>query len=253
MNKAWTYLSGLVLNGAEPEQDDAGSLDRMIREHPYFSGLHLMKALQSSSLERPEAGADRAKAALYFPDPHWLKLLLNDTAMLVPEGRVTEDAHASIPDPEPPSPAEVTTPDLPSEPAGAPQEEPVREAVESENVLAFEPLHTVDYFASQGIRFNPETGKDQLSLKMKSFTEWLKSMKRIHPERMGGMGEEDAVVKDIAETSNLASEVNTEAMAEVYLKQGLREKAIETYLKLSLLDPSKSAYFALRIKEIKEN
>jgi hypothetical protein len=45
----------------------------------------------------------------------------------------------------------------------------------------------------------------------------------------------------------------TEAMAEVYLKQGLREKAIEVYDKLSLQNPLNSHIFADKISQIKEN
>jgi len=42
-------------------------------------------------------------------------------------------------------------------------------------------------------------------------------------------------------------------MAEVYLKQGLAEKAIEIYQKLSLQNPANSHIFASRISSIKEN
>ena len=40
-------------------------------------------------------------------------------------------------------------------------------------------------------------------------------------------------------------------MAEVWEKQGNPEKAIDIYNKLSLLEPSKSTYFAAKIEEIK--
>ena len=45
-------------------------------------------------------------------------------------------------------------------------------------------------------------------------------------------------------------EVVTEAMAEVLLLQGKRDKALAVYDKLSLLNPDKRAYFAARIKEL---
>ena len=51
---------------------------------------------------------------------------------------------------------------------------------------------------------------------------------------------------------NQPEAILTEAMAEVYLKQGLREKAIDVYNKLSLQNPNKSAYFAARITEIEQ-
>src|SRR6185312_15634128 len=45
--------------------------------------------------------------------------------------------------------------------------------------VSFEPLHTVDYFASQGIKINEEAlANDHLVKQVKSFTAWLKSMKK---------------------------------------------------------------------------
>ncbi len=119
--------------------------------------------------------------------------------------------------------------------------------------IAFEPLHTVDYFASQGIKITEEVlADDKLGTQMKSFTEWLKSMKKIHPLKLQ---EENSLAEDIiqsaAEVSNIDIEVLTEAMAEVLIKQDKKDKAIEMYNKLSLINPSKSAYFAAKIESIK--
>jgi hypothetical protein len=122
--------------------------------------------------------------------------------------------------------------------------------------IPFEPLYTIDYFASQGIKIAAEaTPKDQLSLKLRSFTEWLRAMKKLHPEKIDKDFNQDQEeqVRVIAESSNASEIVYTEAMAEVYIKQGKRGKAREVFEKLSLLDPGKSAYFAVRIKELKEN
>jgi hypothetical protein len=58
-------------------------------------------------------------------------------------------------------------------------------------------------------------------------------------------------VADLAHHSLDEKQVWTEAMAEVWIKQGERQKAIRIYEKLSLLDPSKSAYFAGKIKTLK--
>lgn len=116
------------------------------------------------------------------------------------------------------------------------------------------PYHTIDYFASLGIKINMEAGKDELSLKVKSFTAWLKTMKRLQPCA------ETVTIKDIQaildtqnEKENQSEAVLTETMAEVYLKQGLREKAIEVYDKLSLQNPLNSHIFADKISQIKEN
>ncbi|MEO6219365.1 MAG: hypothetical protein ABIO81_02980, partial [Ginsengibacter sp.] len=119
--------------------------------------------------------------------------------------------------------------------------------------MLFEPLHTVDYFASLGIRISDEPlTNDKLGNQMKSFTEWLKSMKKIHPDKLP---EQNSLAEDIiqsaAEVSNIDTEVLTEAMAEVLIKQDKKDKAIEMYNKLSLINPSKRAYFAGKIESIK--
>ena len=66
----------------------------------------------------------------------------------------------------------------------------------------------------------------------------------------------------VAEEGDVESEIVTEAelqdeddmvseeLAEVYLAQGLKDMAIETYRKLSLLNPEKSIYFAELISKI---
>ncbi|HRQ16712.1 MAG TPA: hypothetical protein PL085_06545 [Agriterribacter sp.] len=121
-------------------------------------------------------------------------------------------------------------------------------------LIPIEPLYAVDYFASQGIKLGNEDGKDKLSQKLRSFTEWLKTMKRIHPEKLEQEmdTQTSSVIQHIAEHSNELEDVVTEAMAEVYARQGLRNKAAEVYQKLSLLNPNKRAYFAARISKLNE-
>jgi hypothetical protein len=117
--------------------------------------------------------------------------------------------------------------------------------------FTFEPYHTVDYFASQGIRFKEdEKPKDQFGKQLKSFTEWLKTLKKV-PETGQPPAKEDKNVTQMADQSLADREVVTEAMADVWEKQGNHEKAINTYHKLSLLNPLKSAYFAAKIEQLK--
>ena len=83
----------------------------------------------------------------------------------------------------------------------------------------------------------------------------VKSMKRLPATEMSK--DIDATtenkVQHLAQDSVHQSEVVTEAMAEVWIKQGNKEKAIETYNKLGLLNPSKKAYFADLIENLKRS
>lgn len=119
--------------------------------------------------------------------------------------------------------------------------------------LSFEPYHTVDYFASQGIRIREEEkNPDSFSRQLRSFTEWLKTMKRLPTgEAVVGSPTDERKVAQLAEHSIQDRDVLTEAMAEVWEKQGDLAQAIRIYEKLSLLDPAKSSYFAAKIDQLK--
>lgn len=125
--------------------------------------------------------------------------------------------------------------------------------------LSFDPYHTIDYFASLGIKLSPEIKPDdKLGRQLKSFTEWLKSMRRL-PEAVIETGAEESQdmrdarnqhIEKIAAHSLVEKEIVTEAMADVLVKQGKKEKAAGLYRKLSLLNPDKSAYFAAKIDDL---
>ena len=126
----------------------------------------------------------------------------------------------------------------------------------AETDLTFQPYHTVDYFASQGIKFVPEEKPtDRFGKQLRSFTEWLKTMKRLPQIEVSNITDivSEEKVEQMAEHSIDQREVITETMAEVWIKQGNKEKAIETYNKLSLLNPDKSAYFASLAEQLKNS
>lgn len=156
-------------------------------------------------------------------------------------------------------PATATEESRTAEPQVSPAEKPVEitespataPKPESDSFL-FEPYHTVDYFASQGIRLQEEKlGNDNLSKQVKTFTQWLRSMKKIYTEEHHQMEQqEEATVLGIANHSNQPEEVLTETMARVLVQQGKNRQAAEIYRKLSLLHPEKSAYFASLLHDL---
>lgn len=189
--------------------------------------------------------------------------LVEETPATPPAPELPVEETAETPDsgspvaetPAPETPADTVTPPPPAplngllgdyKPVISESEEPV-----------FEPYHTIDYFASQGIKLRQEDLKDKLGKQLKSFTEWLRSMKRIAPVQQeaiqaGSMDDtQQQSIQEIAGHSIEGKEVITEAMAEVWVKQGSKQKAIAIYEKLSLLNPAKSPYFAARIEQIK--
>jgi hypothetical protein len=129
---------------------------------------------------------------------------------------------------------------------------PVKEEEQLE--ISKEPMHTVDYFASQGIKIDlSKIPQDKLTTQLRRFTDWLKYMKSDNPNPidLGTNQDLEDAVGIIAQTSNEQKEIVTETMAEVLQKQGQLDKAIQLYIKLSFLNPEKSAYFAAKIQHLK--
>jgi len=129
---------------------------------------------------------------------------------------------------------------------------PVSEEAKLE--ITREPLHTTDYFASQGIKIDlSQIPQDKLTTQLRRFTDWLKYMKTDNPTAVDLETRhdlEEAVIL-IAKTSNEQKEIVTETMAEIFQKQGQIQKAIQLYIKLSFINPEKSAYFAAKIQHLK--
>ena len=272
------------------EQCSLQELEQFAGRHPYFGAAQLLLA-KKMQLENSDGYREQLqKTYLFFHNPLWVHRLLGETEQAPPEmeqanetarvadvtGGDNNKTGLTMPAPveETPSeevPVEIATP-VPEETVAISTEmqaEPVQpsepvaengaEALKEDNsaanndALVFEPYHTVDYFASQGIRYRPEDKpQDKFGRQLKSFTDWLKVMKRLPATEIAAAAEPAAEkkVEQMAERSLQEKDVVTEAMADVWIKQGNRERAREIYRKLSLLDPSKSAYFASKIEEL---
>ena len=214
--------------------------ERIAEKYPWCSLAQLSSLVYAKKKNTSQFAEQATKTALFFNNTNWLNWQLE----LLSKTEVEKSELEEIP---------AQTDEEPNEKIRQSLSQISSKADTKEETIEFEQLHTVDYFLSQGIKITdtPVTN-DKLGNQMKSFTEWLKSMKKIHKEKtIAGDDQTDKTIQQIAEHSNADAEVVTEAMADVLLKQHKTEKAIEVYEKLSLLNPSKSAYFAAKIESLK--
>ena len=281
MNAQINQLVKSLLKKETLEQCSLRELEQFADRHPYFGAAQLLltKKLQ---IENPDRYDEQLqKTFLFFHNPLWVEHLLNETGhaeIISPAKKeevksapiVVEQAEIAVVtcvDKKEPEPIQTITDKIPEPIADASEqkveEEPIfniptlkMEAIDPATAeLVFEPFHTVDYFASQGIRFKEEEQpKDKFGLQLKSFTDWLKTMKRLPVSEITSAVVESSEkkVEQLAEHSLTDRDVVTEAMAAVWEKQGNAAKAIEVYTKLSLLDPSKRLYFAAKIDNLKK-
>jgi hypothetical protein len=229
--------------------DNKAILDNIVKEHPYF-GLAQYFLLKNTDKSSGEYATTAQKVSLIFNDDFLLNKQLNERPYEVAPEIQEEKYELAATEPEPvPEPESVPEPvtELPAE-------EPVATSDTTEPEIMFEPLHASDYFASQGIKLSEDMmGNDKLGKQLKSFTSWLKTMKKVHPDKISETGRAtDTAIQFIAEKSNQEEDIVTEAMAEAYILQNKHAKAVDTYEKLSLLNPSKSAYFAAKIESLKK-
>lgn len=220
-------------------------LQDLAKQYPYSSAMQLLYTAKLKTADSNDYRDQLQKTLLFFDNPLWLQLVLeesNETDTLnenqnLPEKEVQE---------EPQNAGQSPVLDLSSlkfekkEPTG--------------NELLFEPYHTVDYFASQGVKYKAdEKPNDKFGQQLKSFTEWLKILKKSPSAEINTNNDstQEQKVEQLAADSIENRNVVTEAMAEVWEKQGNASKAIEIYNKLGLLNPSKSSYFAAKIEHLK--
>lgn len=221
------------------------ALQQLAEQYPFFGPGQFLLAKKLYATDREAFGKQVKKTALYFSNPLWLHHLLTSNA----------DRDAALPTPGQTEKLLQDDPDSqPVQSSGSHPEPLLKVMLQHEPVtdqLELPAYHTIDYFASQGIQLRLEEEADKLGKQLKSFTEWLKTMRRL-PQAAAPQGEkinEEAIYQQ-ASSSLEEREIVTETMAEVLVKQQNTQKAIQIYNKLGLQYPSKKAYFAAKIQAL---
>ncbi len=284
MTKETDYIIQSMLEGESLEEITLDELRVLTEKYPYSSIVHFLYTCKLKSIYHIDFPEAVTKTAIFFNDPYWLNFQLSeDTEM----GNIKksgyeynlqerkeeakpqlngnsesdstwqdEDGYEYADEKEETVAAILEDEKSNKEPFNFPQLKP-SETIHGDSLdqlIPIEPYHTVDYFASQGIKLGHSFEKDELGTKVKSFTDWLRTMKKLQPEAPEIRSSESLYPQlNKQEVQLPVHEIITEAMAEVYLKQGLKEKAIEVYNKLSLQNPANKHIFAAKLSLIKEN
>lgn len=165
------------------------------------------------------------------------------------------------------------------------------ETIEIREEIWIQPASADDYFLQQGIHVSndlpeadeilhqeqTEEEKEKALMVVMSFSEWLKHIsshnKKAKEEEadkkaLKTMWQQQKLAAAIEEESDeipeqvfemavnsisRKDELVSESLAEVYAKQGKKEKAIGMYQKLSLLNPEKNTYFAAKIENLQKD
>jgi hypothetical protein len=265
MHELINKLAFSLFRKSSLEQCSTEEIEHLAKQYPYFSSAQLLLAAKQKQTDHSEFEKQLISTSLHVNSPLWLDHLLKSKSSQ--EKIVIEEKIIETEVDEEPNNDElvlersrhefvvVSKPEEKLTTAPAPALPTIEKAGAKDQALVFEPYYTVDYFASQGIKNNlEEKPKDRLGQQLKSFTDWLKTIRQMPPQQIAALntdsGSEEKVVQ--LATHSLAEEnVDTEAMAEVWIKQSQPEKAIKIYEKLSLLNPSKSSYFAVLIEKLK--
>ena len=217
-----------TLNFSNLENTAIEDLARLSIQYPYSSFLQFLYTSRLHAAQDSDFKEIATKTSLFFPNSAWYQFILDKKTSL---DNLSSFKHQSLVNLKVDQSGPFTPDGL---------------------TIEVEPYHTIDYFASQGIKIGLGDDKDDLGKKVKSFTAWLKTMKRMQPETDTIEANQHESQVDLASLDE-SETVLTEAMADVYLKQGLSLKAIEIYKKLSLQTPDNSHIFADKISAIKEN
>ena len=188
MNNIVNTISSSILS-KDFKDLSADELLKLSTDHPFSGALQLLYAQKLKDENNGDFALQWQKALLYFNNPLFVHHVLNSataSTQIVEESRETievGDQEIKVDQPEIEKGIEfsVDQPEEDQQALNIPglKIEPIDPAKAS---LSFTPYHTIDYFASQGIKISNEIkSADKFGNQLKSFTSCIKEMRR-YPE-----------------------------------------------------------------------
>ena len=257
-------------------------MEEVIDRYPYFQLIHTLIAKAKHDQQAPDAYAALGRAAIYAPDRRLLRRVFYDELTVVlpdseTEAKPPDLAAATVADSDEPLTAnsiETTTVEEGTDPSKDKALTPIAEESRSDQTFEEEESDSLreelaktleDLRASRGHVAEPrsvveeEPDAEDISVPRTDVPrtrqqEIIDRFVAANPQITRETSATNENAPDLsAPSSAFQDDLVTENLAEIMLKQGKTDKAVNLYEKLMLKYPEKKAYFAQKIEQLKNN
>ncbi len=267
-------LNALLIDPSLGNRDDYMEIKRLAETYPYAQFLKILLAKLAQLLNEEDQVKMLHSAAIFSADRKILKKYYTGEhyrIVIPPEETNLHESMVIFPGPEEPGNPEIE-PEAPAPGETGPDEDKddIRDELKTNldklKHLQEEALGSTDRMKSE----EPSAGSGQPDRETeppgapqeqsedsppgqdqkKLIEDFISSLNKVKSKTLLPPGPEKSVEDLSSESIEFDSNLVTETLAKLYVKQGKTEKAIEIYRKLIWKFPQKKAYFAARIEEL---
>ena len=251
MNK--TDFLTLVKEPKQMTDQENGALSDILSSFPYFHAAHLLLLYGLKKTASGKYDQQLRESAIQVPDRHILfnlvyNLNVQAASALQEKEQVRESPVAKPKEVKAENQVELLEIDETNQASSVVEKSETVELPNSSN----QNYNTTQTFELEydTIPKEPETDQHAQPSPFDLIEKFIEENPAFVPNRLDmSENREDISISSIQEDE----EVATETLASVYVSQKLYQKAISVYEKLILKFPEKSAYFASRIEELRNN
>ena len=263
--------------------DTVTDMESTVAKYPYFQLLHTLIAKAKHDQQTADAYQALGKAAVYAPDRRVLRQVFYDDIALTGSPASEEGSADTVP-PTDAAVGETTAPETAETDASAdtadhvvlpppkddaskelreelastlqiledskeqlPDSNPDDEAVTAPEVPAGDVKLPLDDEATDE---EPSAKTESQTEQHEIIDKFVKANPSINRDKLPPSDQESDLA---AGSTAMQDDLVTENLAEIMVKQGKEDKAIDIYQKLVLKYPEKKAYFAQKIEQLKNN